>query len=194
MSDPRILVFAGSRRRASLNRRLARASVPLLEEAGAIVTQADLADYPMPIYDGDAERAEGLPEGARRLKRLMAGHDGFLIASPEYNGSFPPLLKNVLDWCSRREPDDPVPKVAYAGKTAALVAASAGRFGGLRGLIHLRPLLANLGLLVVPEQLALGAADKALPDEGEPALDPAQARSLAAVARALVRTTRALKR
>ena len=191
MVEPRILVFAGSRRRASLNRRLARAALPLLEEAGANATLIDLADFSMPIYDGDAERAEGLPEGARRLKRLMVGHDGLLIASPEYNGSFSPLLKNALDWCSRREPDDAAPKIAYAGKTAAIVAASAGQLGGLRGLIHLRPLLAHLGLLVIPQQLALGGADKALL-EGETALDPVQTRTLGAVTRALVRTTRAL--
>lgn len=192
MSQPRILVFAGSTRRASINARLARAAVPLLEEAEATVTHADLADYPMPLYNGDDEAENGLPEHARRFKALLCAHDGVLIASPEYNSSFTPLLKNTIDWCSRKTPDDAGPLVAYRGKTAALVAASNGAIGGLRGLLHLRWVLANIGMHVMPQQLALGGAGSAFMEDGT-IVDDKRA-GLLAVTAMLVATTRALKR
>ena len=94
---PRILIFAGSTRADSYNRKLARAAVAAVRRAGAETTLADLKDYPMPLYDGDVETAQGPPENARAFKKLLLEHDGFVIASPEYNGSFPALVKNVID-------------------------------------------------------------------------------------------------
>lgn len=164
--QPRLLVFAGSARTGSFNRQLAAAAAKVAAEKGAAVTLAELRDYPMPIYDGDLEAREGLPEPARRFRDLMIAQDGFLIATPEYNSSFPPLLKNALDWASRAQPDDPSPVPAYRGKVAGIMAASNGRLGGIRCLPHLRQVLTTLGVLVVPEQLALHGAANAFAEDG----------------------------
>jgi NAD(P)H-dependent FMN reductase len=183
---PRLLAFAGSVREGSFNRKLAAAAARAAEAAGALVTLAELRDHPMPIYDGDLEEREGMPEGAVRWRRLMAEHDGFLIASPEYNSSTPPLLKNALDWASRRHPDDATPRPAYRGKVAGIMSASNGRLGGIRGLPHLRQVLTTLGVLVVPEQLALHGAADAFAEDGS-LKDPAQAKLLEALTRSVTR-------
>ena len=166
MSRPvRILAFAGSARRDSFNKKLVRVAAAGARRQGAEVTDLDLADLPLPLYDADREAAEGLPENASRLKALMAGHDGFLISSPEYNSSISGVLKNALDWASRREEGEE-PLVAFAGKAAALMSASPGALGGLRGLVHLRAILGNLGMLVLPQQRAVGRAGGAFAEDG----------------------------
>ena len=164
-SATEVLVFAGSIRTGSFNRRLADAAAARLESAGVGVRRLDLADYPLPLYDGDLEAAEGLPENARRLKEILTGHRAFLIACPEYNSSITPLLKNTIDWVSRREGDEP-PLVAYRGKLAALVSASPGALGGLRGLAVVRSLLGNIGVWVQPTQLAVPRARQVLGEDG----------------------------
>lgn len=160
----KILAFAGSNRRDSLNKRLARLAARHAEVAGAEVCVLDLADYPMPLYDGDLEAESGPPPTAFQLRELIAAHDGVLIASPEYNNSLPALLKNTLDWVSR------TPRVSgsnpFAGKPAALLAASPGSLGGLRGLDHLRRVLDTLGMLVLPGVAAIPAADRAFDADG----------------------------
>lgn len=192
MSDtPKILVFAGSARDASFNKKLAKLCAGLLEEEGAAVTFVDLKDYPIPLYDGDLEAGEGLPEHARTLKRAFAEHDGFMIAAPEYNGSLTPLIKNTIDWLTRPGPDDDDLRPVYRGKTAALCSTSPGALGGLRGLIPLRLLLSGIGVHVVPDQLAIGGAMQAFTDDGALA-DDAMAGRLRDLARSLIATTRAL--
>ncbi len=163
---PKILALAGSARRDSVNRKLLHCAVALAREAGAEVTEIDLAEYPMPLYDGDWEDVNGLPEAAKRLKALMIAHDGFLIASPEYNSSITPLLKNTIDWCSRAESDAEPVLQAYEGKKAALLAASPGNLGGLRALRHVREILGNIGVYVVPAQYALSQAYQAFDEQG----------------------------
>lgn len=166
MSRPvTILAFAGSTRRESFNKRLVRVAAEGAREAGAEVTLIDLADLPLPLFDQDLEAAEGLPENARRLKELMAEHDGFLISAPEYNSSITGVLKNAIDWASRREGGEK-PLVAFAGKAVALMSASPGGLGGLRGLVHVRAILGNLGMLVLPQQKAVSGAHKAFADDG----------------------------
>ncbi len=166
MSRPvKILAFAGSTRRESFNKKLVRVAAAGAREAGAEVTILDLADLPLPIFDQDLEAAEGLPENARRLKALMVEHDGFLISSPEYNSSISGVLKNAIDWASRRKPGEK-PLVAFAGKAVALMSASPGALGGLRGLVHLRAILGNLGTLVLPQQKAVPRAHEAFGDDG----------------------------
>ncbi|MEZ5826415.1 MAG: NAD(P)H-dependent oxidoreductase [Geminicoccaceae bacterium] len=162
----RILAFSGSTRTGSINGRLLSAVIPVVEAKGAKVTPIDLRDFEMPLYNGDLEADEGLPEATLRLKALMKEHDGMLIASPEYNGSFTPLLKNTLDWCSRRDESDDGPLAVYRNRTAAIVAASGGKFGGMRSLTHLRQLLTNLGLLVIPQQVAVGGFNDAIGEDG----------------------------
>jgi chromate reductase, NAD(P)H dehydrogenase (quinone) len=129
------------------------------------VTLLDLRDLKLPLYDGDLEEREGLPEGAKELKRVMKQHDGLLIASPEYNSSISAVLKNAIDWASRPK-DDAFALEAFAGKVAGLMSASPGALGGLRGLVHLRMILGNIQVLVVPEQLAISKANEAFDESG----------------------------
>ena len=160
----RLLALCGSARRESINRRLLDVSATIAREHGAEVTLFELPADALPLYDGDLEEAMGLPSAVMALKAEFLAHDGLLIASPEYNGFFSPLLKNAIDWVSR-----PVPGTAspFAGKTAALLSASTGTLGGIRGLPHLRLLLSNLGVMVAPGQMALALADKAYGEDGK---------------------------
>lgn len=168
---PRLLAFAGSVRRDSFNARLARFAAREAEAAGAEALLLDLAEFDLPLYNGDLEAGEGLPPGAARLKELFLAHDGFLIASPEYNGSISPLLKNAIDWVSRPVAGQP-PLVWYAGKVAGLMAASPGALGGLRGLVHVRQILSGIGVIVAPAQHAIARAGDAFDDEGGLAEEP----------------------
>jgi len=168
ITTPRILAFGGSLRRDSYNHKLASFAARGARDAGAEVTLIRLADFPMPIFDQDIEDKDGLPEHAKRLKKLFVEHHGFLIASPEYNSGMTAALKNAMDWVSRQETDDEPPLVAYKGKAAALMAASPGALGGLRGLVHLRFILGNIGVHVLPDQLSIPKAHEALGEDGGP--------------------------
>ncbi len=164
MSTPKILAFAGSIRNDSVNKRLAKIASKAAEQAGAEVTFADLADYQMPLYNHDYETEHGIPESAIAFKDLMKSHNGFLIASPEYNGSLTGTLKNTIDWMSRPYADDPR-MACFDGKIAGIMAASPGGLGGLRGLHHLRVILSGIGTFVLPNQLAVGHAGTNLVDD-----------------------------
>lgn len=163
---PKIIAFSGSSRKASLNKKLLAIAVAEAKSQGAEVTVVDLKDYEMPLYNGDLEDEKGLPEAAKKLKKLFTEHDGLLIAAPEYNSSITPLLKNTIDWISRPESDDEPSLIAYRDKVAALISASPGNFGGLRGLVPLRMLLGNIGVTVIPEQFCLGQAQAAFQEDG----------------------------
>lgn len=163
--NPRILALAGSVRRESFNKRLVPIAAAAARAAGATVTQIDLKDFSLPLYDGDLESEQGLPELAKQLRTLFIEHQGLIIASPEYNSSVTPLLKNALDWVSRPQPGQP-DLVAFKGKVAGLISASPGALGGLRGLVHLRSILGNIGVLVLPEQAAVPQAMDAFAADG----------------------------
>jgi chromate reductase len=159
---PKILVFAGSIRTGSHNARLAALASKELTLAGADVTRISLADYPMPIYDGDLEANSGVPKNAVKLKQLMAAHQGVFIASPEYNASITPLLKNTIDWISRVRERGEAPLAVYKKCVFALGAASDGSYGGMRSLMALRQTLElGCGALVIPEQIAVMRASDA---------------------------------
>src|SRR5262244_762071 len=160
MAQPKILVFAGSLRKGSFNKKLAKIAAEAVGKTGGEVTYLDLKDIPMPIYDGDLEEAEGLPASGRKFKDLLLAHDGVLIASPEYNSSLPGVLKNAIDWASRPAPNEK-PLECFHGKVYALMSASPGHLGGLRNLVVLRMLLGNVGAIVLPTQLAVSKADQA---------------------------------
>ncbi len=162
----KILAFSGSSRNGSWNQALVKIAAGSAKEAGAEVTVINLGDYPMPLFSQDLEAAEGMPEGAKAFKRLLIEHDGFLIASPEYNSAFSPLLKNAIDWASRAESDDEPPLAAYRGKHAAVMATSPGGLGGMRGLVFLRMLLGNIGVSVLPDQQAVPNAFEAFSGDG----------------------------
>ena len=156
---PRILAFAGSARQQSFNFKLVQIALKGAEAAGAEVTLLNLRDSPLPLFNQDLE-AEGTPENVFKLKDLFKSHDGFLISCPEYNSSITPLLKNTIDWVSRPAPNE-TPLECFKGKVAALMSASPGKLGGLRGLVHVRSILGNIGVLVLPTQVAVSGADEA---------------------------------
>ena len=161
VNNPKILVFAGSARAGSFNKKLAAIAARFASEAKANVTLVDLADHRLPMYDGDHEASQGIPEEVKALRKVFMAQDGFIMVSPEYNSSISPLLKNTIDWVSRADANDPQ-LVAFRGKVAGLLATSPGALGGLRGLVHLRSILANIGMHVVPHQHAIPAAHDAL--------------------------------
>jgi chromate reductase, NAD(P)H dehydrogenase (quinone) len=160
MTAPKILAFAGSARRDSWNQKLVRVAIAGAEAAGATVTYLDWRELPLPLYDGDLEEATGLPDNVLKVKALMQAHQGFLIACPEYNGSITPLLKNAIDWASRPAPGE-ASLACFKEKVAVLMSTSPGALGGLRGLVHVRAILSNIGVLVLPDQLAVGRAAEA---------------------------------
>lgn len=165
MTKPKILAFAGSTRTDSFNKKLVKIAVTGATEAGADVTVIDLRDYAMPLYDGDLEQKEGLPQNARKLKDLMLIHHGFLISSPEYNSSISGVLKNTIDWASRQSEGE-VPLACFKDKVAGIMSASPGGLGGLRGLVHVRSILENIGVLVIPDQMAISKAHEAFNIDG----------------------------
>ena len=167
MTDqPRILAFAGSARKDSFNVKLVNIAAAGARAARAEVTVLDLHDCPMPLFNQDLEATDGPPPQASRLKEIMRAHGGLLIASPEYNSSISPLLKNTIDWVSRpADGEQMLP--AYQGKVAGLMSVSPGRLGGLRGPVHLRSMLSNIGVLVIPDQVAVGEAGAAFDDSGD---------------------------
>ena len=162
MAQPKILVFAGSIRTGSFNARLAALAAKQLALTGAEVTRISLEDYPLPIYDGDEEGKTGVPANARNLKRMMEAHQGVFIASPEYNASITPLLKNTIDWISRVRDRGEPPLGAFRSRVFALGGASDSAYGAMRSLMALRQVL-ELGCiaLVIPEQITVFRASEA---------------------------------
>ncbi|PHJ54982.1 NADPH-dependent FMN reductase [Nostoc linckia z18] len=173
---PKILAFAGSTRIDSYNKKLVKIAAAGAKAAGAEVTDLDLRDLPLPLYDEDLEAQEGMPANARTLKDLMISHQGFLIASPEYNSSLTAVLKNAIDWASRPYPNES-PLAAFSGKVATIMSASPGGLGGLRGLVHLRSILGNIKVLVLPDQIAVSKAYEAFNADGT-LKDPKQQESI----------------
>lgn len=163
--QPRILAFAGSLRTDSYNKKLVKIAAEGARKAGASAEFVDLREFALPIFDEDLEKKEGPPAGATRLKQLMMQADGFLISSPEYNSSVSAALKNAIDWASRPAQGEK-PLAAFAGKSAVIMAASPGALGGLRGLVHLRAILGNISVIVLPEQRAISAAHEAFSGDG----------------------------
>ena len=163
---PQVLVFAGSTRNDSVNRKLAKVAAKQLKEADIPATLVELRNYPMPIYEGDFEIEGGTPAEVTAFQELMRAHQALVIASPEFNGSFPALLKNLVDWVSRPVAGEG-PTALFRGKVAALLSASPGRGGGKRGLRHLRELLEMIGVTVIASQLAVGNSSEAFNEDGE---------------------------
>ena len=189
LETPRILAFAGSLRVGSYNKRLVKIAAQAARDAGAEVTSLDLRDLPLPVFNQDDEDAHGLPENAKKFKELLRSHHGFLLSSPEYNSSIPGGLKNAIDWASREETDDEPPLVAFTGKFAALMSASPGALGGLRALVHVRAMLGNIGVFVLPGQVSIPKADGAF-DENGALKDHRKEEQVGKLARQLVEMTR----
>jgi len=188
----KILAFAGSTRKESLNKKLVRVAAEGARAAGAEVTVIDLHDYPMPLFDGDLEVASGMPEKARALKKLLRESDGLLISSPEYNSGYSAVLKNTLDWISRQSEPGEKSLAAFAGKYAALMAASPGALGGLRGLYQLRELLQNMSVTVMPRMQSVPQAQAAFDEQGG-MKEENMAKAIAALGADLVKTLERIK-
>jgi chromate reductase, NAD(P)H dehydrogenase (quinone) len=166
MNKVKILIFAGSARKDSLNKKLAKLAADEVSVVGAEASLVDLKDFPMPLYDGDLEAESGLPPEAKKFKELLKSSHAFIIASPEYNSSISPLLKNVLDWASRKENGE-APLEAFSGKVAAIMSASPGGLGGIRGLVQLRAMLENIQVMVIPDQVTISMAHDLFLEDGK---------------------------
>jgi chromate reductase, NAD(P)H dehydrogenase (quinone) len=185
MAALKILVIPGSLRTGSLNAKLAAVAAHRLAQAGADVTRLSLADFPLPIYDGDLQTKSGVPKNAVDLKRMIGAHHGVLIVTPEYNASVPPLIKNTIDWVSRvADPNESRGQV-FRGRAFAIAAASHSRLGGARSLAALRLILAACQAFVIPNQLALAFADEAY-DDMERLKHPPDIEAMGAMVRQLI--------
>ncbi len=186
----KILFFAGSAREGSHNKRLAELGATIAQANGITATFADLADYPMPLYNGDDEAKSGPPDNTTRFATLLEQHNAVMIACPEYNASITPLLKNTLDWVSRVRNEDGTPRPIYKTRVFALCAASPGGMGGLRGLVIVRHTLEQgLGALVLPDQFALPRAMNAYDEDGHLSDKDAQGRFKDVIERLAVTAT-----
>lgn len=165
--QPKILAFAGSLRKDSCNKKLVKIAAEGAKNAGAEVTYIDLRDFPVPIYDQEIEASEGIPANAQKFKDLLLENQGLLIASPEYNSSISGVLKNLIDWASRPSKKDEAPLVCFKGKAAVLMSASPSQLGGLRGLVHLKAILGNIEVIVLPQQQTIANAYEAFSPEGK---------------------------
>jgi chromate reductase, NAD(P)H dehydrogenase (quinone) len=181
----KILVIPGSLRTGSLNARLAAAAAHEFAQAGAEVTRISLADFPLPIYDGDLQNKSGVPKNAVNLKRLIGVHHGVVIVTPEYNSSVPPLVKNTIDWVTRVQDAQETRGQVFRGRAFAIAAASESRIGGSRSLAALRLILAACHATVIPNQLALSFASEAY-DDMDRLKHPADIDSLGALVRQLI--------
>ena len=191
MAQVKLLAVSGSTRSGSFNQRLLDIAVGLAREAGAEVTCISLRDYHLPLYDGDLE-AEAFPEVADRLRALFIGHDGFLIASPEFNGSVSGVLKNAIDWASRPRPGESLVALpAFRGKVAGLMSASISPFGGLRGLLALRQILGTIQTLVATEQVLVPFAERAF--DGPELVEPMPKQLLPVLVNRVIFLAKALK-
>lgn len=188
----KILAFAGSTRKESLNKKLVHVAAEGARAAGAEVTVVDLHDYPMPLFDGDLEVASGMPEKALALKKMLREHDGLLIASPEYNSGYSAVLKNTIDWLSRQSEPGEKALSAFAGKYAALMSASPGALGGLRGLYQLRELMQNISVTVMPCMQSVPQAQAAFDEQGR-MREENMAKSVAALGADLFKTLEKIK-
>lgn len=160
-AETKVVAFAGSARCDSINKKLVKEAARLAQDMGATVKVLDLKDYPMPLYDGDLEDTQGIPLTAKQFKAALAPSQVIMIASPEYNGSYSPLLKNTIDWLSRGEESG-----TFKGKTFVIMSTSPSQYGGERGLAPLRALLETLGGNVLPNQIALPQGYQAFDESG----------------------------
>ncbi len=185
MAAPKILVIPGSLRTGSLNAKLAAVAAHALAQAGAEVTNISLADFPLPIYDGDLQIKSGVPKHAVNLKRMIGAHHGVLIVTPEYNASVPPLVKNTIDWVTRVQDMHEARGQVFRGRPFAIAAASQSRLGGSRSLAALRLILSACQAMVIPNQLALSFAGEAY-DDMDRLKHPADIEALASLVRQLI--------
>lgn len=182
----KILIIPGSNRSGSFNVKLAAVAAKELATLGADVTRISLLDYALPLYDEDLKTSDGIPKNAMKLAEMISSHDGIFIASPEYNASLSPLLKNMIDWVSVIRTKDGKPFTPFKSKMIGLGAASPGNLGGVRGLSHLRDVLTSIGSQVIAEQVLVPSAKEAFDEDGSLTSDRSS-KSLTNSCRSLIR-------
>lgn len=188
---PLLAVFSGSARNGSVNVKLAKAAEQIAQNLGATTTFIDLGSYDLPLYDPNLEESIGMPDNAMKLKSDLRSTDGWIIASPEYNGFVTPLLLNAMTWCSRGDTKETGGMYAtFHSKTACLLSASPGALGGMRSLSPNRTLLTNLGVQVIPQSVAIGGAFQAFDDSNNTLIDPKQDKMLQGAIHSLFLATR----
>jgi chromate reductase, NAD(P)H dehydrogenase (quinone) len=192
MSALKILVIPGSLRTGSHNAKLAAAAAYEFAQAGVDVTRISLADFPLPIYDGDLQIKSGVPKNAVNLKRMIGAHHAVLIVTPEYNSSVPPLVKNTIDWVTRVQDANESRGQVFREKPFAIAAASEGKLGGTRALAALRLILTACRATVIANQLALSFADQAY-DDSDRLKHPADIEALKALVRQLIDVAQHMK-
>lgn len=188
----KVLVFAGSTRLQSHNRKLAREVAAMVASTGHEATHLELGDYDVPMYNADLE-ARGTPADVMKLKQIFYEHPAWLICTPEYNASYPALLKNTLDWLSSPVKNDSIWNDDFRfsrGKVVGVLSASPGALGGLRSQSHLVPLLFNLHCWVAPRTFALGRAGQAFDEQGKLIDEGARAKTRAVIDQVLWAATR----
>lgn len=159
---PTIIAISGSLRRSSYNTALLHAAV---QRAPGTIRVEPASIQEIPLYNGDFEAEHGLPDAARALKERIAGADGLLLVTPEYNHSLPGVLKNAIDWLSR--PGADIPRV-FGGKPVAIMGASLSRMGTELAQEAWLPVLRTLG--TVPwfgPRLLVGSAHQVFTESGE---------------------------
>jgi chromate reductase len=186
----KILAFDGSGRKESFNRNVLEHVITQAKSHGAEVTQINVHDLDLPLYNGDLE-AEGIPEAVMKLKEVFKAHDALLIASPEYNGGYSALLKNTIDWVSRPVKGE-APLNCFTGKVAGLIATSPGKLGGLRAIYQLNTVLFGIGVLVLPNIVSVGFYKDAIDENSSLKNEPDQ-KAVAALAKRLVEVTTAIQ-
>jgi chromate reductase len=159
------LTLSGSIRKGSENRKLQLHVGRKLREAGVDVTDLDLGDYPMPVFNEDLE-PDNVPETAGELAELWRRADIIFIATPEYNGGLPPLLVNTMAWLSRQKPSP------FRHAVFGIGGVSSGKYGTIWALSHLHDSLGKMGCLVAPGLLGIGPSDGAFDDNGNPVEKP----------------------
>jgi NAD(P)H-dependent FMN reductase len=160
----KILAFSGSSRKGSLNKKLLAIAVREGRAMGADITEIDLREFNLPIYDGDIETV-GIPESAKRLHAIFKQHNALLICTPEYNGGVAPLTKNSLDWVSRPMNGD-ANIAAIMGKAVTILSAAVGLVGGSRQQQQLRVSFQVMRCISVPETVNIPMAHTAFNDDG----------------------------
>jgi len=165
-AETKVLAFSGSTREDSVNKKLVSEAANLARQMDADVVVVDLKDYSIPIYNGDLEAKEGMPNTVKQLRQLMIRSNVIFIASPEYNGSVSAILKNIIDWTSRSEQGTPS-RDAFKGKKFVIMSASPGPSGGVRGLAHLKSIIENVGGTVISQQFVLPDAYNAFDEKGQ---------------------------
>jgi chromate reductase len=188
---PKILAFAGSLREDSLNKKIVKIAAEGAREAGAEVTEIDLRDFDMPLYNADDHTKTGFPPSAAKFQELLFQHDGLLICSPEYNGSLPGGMKNIFDWTSRIREEGQKMYAAFNNKIAGIMTASPGSFGGLRCLGHLRAVLSLMTVQVLPLEIAVTFADKKF--DGDAMTDEKSKKLIEGLGASVVTTIRKLQ-